>query len=225
MIRKEKIEELKNIIEEYKTIKKEKIEKEEKDKFLKSEVYRYYLNDGTSIVRERLIKGGNDGSAAIIIPKLENGEILTIVEPRVHTELTVGIGFPAGYIENHELAKEGALRELQEETGYSSDYLIELDSFYQDEGVSSALNRIYLALDCKQVSNQNLDKEEKIKYMTFTKEEISELERLKYIMGVNTKLAIERLYSADLFINLKETNEEEISTEEKYKILKKIYEK
>ena len=221
MIRKEKLDQLKEIVEEFKTIKKEKIVKDEKDKFLKSEVYRYYLNDGSNIVRERLIKGGNDGSAAIIIPKLENGEFLTIIEPRVHTDLTVGIGFPAGYIENHELAKEGALRELQEETGYSSDYLILLDSFYQDEGVSKALNRIYLALDCKKVSDQKLDKEEKIKFITFTKEEISELEKLKYIMGVNTKLAIERLYSAEVISSINDVDGNKKSTEEKYKILKK----
>ena len=149
MIRKEKLEEIKQIIEEFKTIKKERINKEDKDKFIKSEAYRYYLNDGSNIVREKLIKGKNNGSAAIIIPKLENGEFLTIIEPRVFTDLTVGVGFPAGYIEEGENSREGALRELKEEVGYSSDYLIELDSFYQDEGCSEALNRIYLALDCK----------------------------------------------------------------------------
>lgn len=36
------------------------------------------------------------------MPVLKNNEILTIIEPRVFTDLTVGIGFPAGYIENGE---------------------------------------------------------------------------------------------------------------------------
>ena len=110
MIRKEKLDEVKKIMEEFKTIEVEEIDK--KEKFLKSKVHRYYLNDGSNIVREKLIKGNNDGSAAIIIPKLPNGEFLTIIEPRVFTELTVGVGFPAGYIETGEDAKEGAKREL-----------------------------------------------------------------------------------------------------------------
>lgn len=216
MIRKEKLEEIKQILEEFKTIKKEKINKE--DKFIKSEAYRYYLNDGSNIVREKLIKGNNDGSASIIIPKLPNGEFLTIIEPRVFTELTVGVGFPAGYIETGEDAKKGAQRELEEEVGYSSNYLIELDSFYQDEGCSSALNRIYLALDCKKIGEQHLDKDEKIKYLSLNLDELLELEKMKIIRGCNTKLALQLLIETEIFGNDK-------NTEEKYKILKKVYER
>ena len=218
MIRKEKLEEIRKILEEFKTIKKEKINKEDKDKFIKSEAYRYYLNDGSNIIREKLIKGKNNGSAAIIIPKLENGEFLTIIEPRVFTELTVGVGFPAGYIEKGENPKEGALRELKEEVGYSSDYLIELDSFYQDEGCSEALNRIYLALDCKKVGVQQLDKDEKIKYISLNLDELIELEKMKIIRGCNTKLALSLLIESEIFGNNKDLKE-------KYKVLKKVYEK
>ena len=218
MIRKEKLEEIRKILEEFKTIKKEKINKEDKDKFIKSEAYRYYLNDGSNIIREKLIKGKNNGSAAIIIPKLENGEFLTIIEPRVFTELTVGVGFPAGYIESEENAKDGALRELKEEVGYSSDYLIELDSFYQDEGCSEALNRIYLALDCKKVGAQHLDKDEKIKYISLNLDELIELEKMKIIRGCNTKLALSLLIETEIFGKDKDLKE-------KYKVLKKVYEK
>ena len=218
MIRKEKLEEIRKILEEFKTIKKEKINKEDKDKFIKSEAYRYYLNDGSNIIREKLIKGKNNGSAAIIIPKLENGEFLTIIEPRVFTELTVGVGFPAGYIESEEKAKDGALRELKEEVGYSSDYLIELDSFYQDEGCSEALNRIYLALDCKKVGAQHLDKDEKIKYISLNLDELIELEKMKIIRGCNTKLALSLLIETEIFGKDKDLKE-------KYRVLKKVYEK
>ena len=218
MIRKEKLEEIRKILEEFKTIKKEKINKKDSDKFIKSEAYRYYLNDGSNIVREKLIKGKNNGSAAIIIPKLENGEFLTIIEPRVFTELTVGVGFPAGYIEQGENPKEGALRELNEEVGYSSDYLVELDSFYQDEGCSEALNRIYLALDCKKVGTQHLDKDEKIKYISLNLDELIELEKMKIIRGCNTKLALSLLIETEIFGKDKDLKE-------KYRVLKKVYEK
>lgn len=190
MIRKEKLEELKSIVYELKTIEVKERKVEQENKFLQSKAYFFKLNNGLIIPREKLIKGNKDGSAAIIMPVLKNNEILTIIEPRVFTELTVGIGFPAGYIENGEEAIVGALRELKEETGYVSKEIFELDSFYQDEGISSALNHIFLALDCEKEYEQELDKYEIIKYMTFTYEELLELEKLGYIKGCNTKLAL-----------------------------------
>ena len=192
MIRKEKLEELKEIIEQLKTIEIIKREIEQKKKFLQSESYYFKLNNGIIIPREKLVKGGKDGSAAIIMPVLSNNEVLTVIEPRVFTDMTVGIGFPAGYIENGEDANIGALRELREETGFVPNEMIEIDSFYQDEGCSAALNHIYLALDCEKKYNQELDKDELVKYMIFNYEELFELERLGYIKGSNSKLALEK---------------------------------
>ncbi len=191
MIRKEKIEKLKVIIEELKTIKVIKRNIKQENKFLQSEAYYFKLNNGKIISREKLIKGDGNGSAAIIMPVV-NDEVLTVIEPRVFTNLTVGIGFPAGYIENNENPKDGALRELKEETGYIAQNLIHLDSFYQDEGCSEALNHIFLALNCKKVCEQSLDKDEIIKYMLFNYEELLELEQMGYIKGCNSKLALEK---------------------------------
>ena len=192
MIRKEKLEELKSIVEELKTIKVMEKQIEQENKFLQSEAYLYTLNNGRTIPRERLVKGKKDGSASIIMPVVNNDEVLTVIEPRVFTELTVGVGFPAGYIENGEDVRVGALRELREETGYTTNNLIEMDSFYQDEGCSSALNHIFLALDCRKTCEQSLDQDEIVKYMLFNYEELFELERLGYIKGSNSKLALEK---------------------------------
>lgn len=189
-MRKEKLEQLKQIVEELKTIEVKDRVIEQKDKFLQSKAYNFKLNNGLIIPRERLTKGGKDGSAAIIMPVLSNNEILTIIEPRVFTSMTVGVGFPAGYIEQNESAKEGALRELREETGFLPKEMIEIDSFYQDEGISSALNRIFVALNCEKQFDQELDKDEIVKYMTFNYEELLELEDMGYIKGCNTKLAL-----------------------------------
>lgn len=189
-MRKEKLEQLKQIVEELKTIEVKDSVIEQKDKFLQSKAYNFKLNNGLIIPRERLTKGGKDGSAAIIMPVLSNNEILTIIEPRVFTSMTVGVGFPAGYIEQNESAKEGALRELREETGFVPKEMIEIDSFYQDEGISSALNHIFVALNCEKQFDQELDKDEIVKYMTFNYEELLELEDMGYIKGCNTKLAL-----------------------------------
>lgn len=191
MIRKEKIKKLKEIVEDLKTIEVISQEKNSEDKFLQSEAAYFKLNNGAIISRERLIKGKNklDGSAAIIIPLIDD-EILTVIEPRVFTDLTVGVGFPAGYIENDENPEHGALRELKEETGFIPEKIIKIDSFYQDEGCSSALNHIFIALNCQKISNQSLDEDEIIKYMLFSYEELLELESLGYIKGGNSKLAL-----------------------------------
>ena len=185
-MRKQKLEELKQYIEELKTIKFNRTS----GTFLKSEGYNCTLNNGVIIKREKLIKGSNDGSAVIIMPVTNNNEILTVIEPRVFTKETVGIGLPAGYVEKGEQPQDSALRELKEETGYVPENIIKIDSFYQDEGCSSAYNHIFLALNCIKKYPQQLDKDELIRYMLFSYEELEELEKLGYIKGANTKLAL-----------------------------------
>ena len=66
MIRKEKIEKLKVIIEELKTIKVIKRNIKQENKFLQSEAYYFKLNNGKIISREKLIKGDGNGSAGLI---------------------------------------------------------------------------------------------------------------------------------------------------------------
>ena len=162
------------------------------NKFITSIAKEYLLNGGMKVRREEILKNGKNGSAVIIVPMCGE-EFLTSIEPRVFTKLTVGVGFPAGYIEEGENPYDAAIRELEEESGLEASKLIELDSFYQDEGCSSALNVIYLALDCKKTHQQHLDKDEFVECMTFTYEELLELEKTGYIMGANSKLALHKI--------------------------------
>lgn len=187
-MRKEKLEELKRYVLELKTIDMKK--RNVPSRFINSEVYDVILENGNVIRREKLIKGNNNGSAVIIMPITKDNQILTVIEPRVFTNMTVGVGFPAGYIEKGETSEEAAIRELKEETGYVGSKLILLDTFYQDEGISSALNRSYIILDAERKYNQTLDDSEYIKYMLFTYDELLELEKIGYIGGANTKLTL-----------------------------------
>lgn len=180
-MRKEKIEELEKMIEQLKCLKKKKISEE--GNFIKSHVYECDLNNGQQIIREQLIKGKKDGSAVIIVPMLENGDVILTVEPRVFTKLTVGVGLPAGYIEEGETAKEAAKRELFEETGCKSmtDEFISLGGFYQDVGVSGAYIETFLAKNIRKVDKQHLDQSEFVKYFECSYDEALELVDSGYI--------------------------------------------
>lgn len=189
-MRKEKLEELKSYIEEFKTIKA--FESVEQPRFLKARQYKFLLGNGEIITREEMIKNNSSGSAVIILPVTKDNNTILVVEPRVFTKETVGVGLPAGYIEIGEESIIAAKRELEEETGYVSNNLIELASFYQDEGCSRAFNTSFLALDAEKIGLQKLDESEFIHYFECTFDEALELVDLGYIKGANSILTLEK---------------------------------
>ena len=169
-MRKEKLEELKQYIEELKTIKFNKTS----GTFLKSEGYNCTLNNGVIIKREKLIKGNNDGSAVIIMPVTTNNEILTVIEPRVFTKETVGIGLPAGYIEKGEDVKKAAIREMYEETGLT---LTPVDAgcyekpFFTSTGMTDETCAAVFGYLSGDVSNSHQEATEDIEVVLADKEE------------------------------------------------------
>ena len=101
MIRQEKMNELLEVFEQFKVCKVEGAYAPSGDGFIQTTRNKYTLNNGFTLTREIITKGGKDGSAAIIMPVVDK-EVLVVIEPRVATKSTVGIGFPAGYVENGE---------------------------------------------------------------------------------------------------------------------------
>ena len=183
---KEKID---KIIEEYKTIKLEKVTG---TGFLNIEKYKCYLNNNRIITREKITKNNRDGSAAMVLPLTTDNKVIVVVEPRVFTDTTVSVDVPAGYIEEDETGEEAAKRELQEETGYTTNDIKFLGKFYQDHGISAACNHYYLALNCKKKSKQKLDEEECVKQLEITIEELFYLLDNGYIKSLNTAYLIEK---------------------------------
>ena len=183
-------EEIDYYINEFKCLRKELVESYKN--FIDIEKYNCELKGGIVIPRERIVKGRRDGSAAIILPVTEDDETLLVVQPRVFTRSGVGVELPAGYIENGEDAKVAALRELQEETGFLTDDIIHLAAYYQDQGCSAAFNHAFLARNCKRVGEQNLDKDEFIRFLPVRVDEMYELADLGYINDANSIITMEK---------------------------------
>ena len=190
-MREVKLKELENYINELKTIKLEEIDNKGKG-FLSIKRYSCLLNNGQKIIRERIVKNGKDGSAAIILPITKEGNVLLVVQPRVFKSSTVGVEVPAGYIEENEDPIKSAKRELEEETGYVCEDMILLAKYFQDSGCSAAFNHCFLALNCSKQKEQHLDKDEFVRYFECTFQEALELIDLGYINGANPIIAFEK---------------------------------
>lgn len=189
MVRKELIEQLENLKNNLAVVEKKEITNS-KNGFLGVKTYECKLNNGKIVKRQKLLKNGIDGNAVSILPLTEDEETILVIQPRVFTKNKVSIELPAGYIDDNETPEEAALRELKEETGYVSKNLIKLAEYYQDQGCSAAYNYSYLALNCKKMYEQKLDKDEYIEYLKCSFDDLVDLLNDGYINDANSIIAI-----------------------------------
>ena len=185
-MKKAKLNELKSYSEELKIIKKELLQ--EDNGFLNIESFRCTLNNGKSMKREKILKGGLNKSACIVMPILDDAKTILVVQPRLSTSEGVSVELPVGYVEQNEKPVTAALRELREETGYVPNKMVYLDKFYQDQacGVAS-YNYGFVALNCKKKFNQELDESEYLKYFECDLDDAYELTQLGYINDIQSK--------------------------------------
>lgn len=159
--------------------------------FMDVEKYMVELANGMVVPREKIIKGGGDKSAAIVMPVTKDNNTILVVQSRSSTKESVCVEFPAGYIEEGESPEYGAKREVMEETGYLPQEMIFLDKFYQDQSCGvCAQNYSYLALGCEKVQGQNLDDNEAIRYFECSVDEVLELMERGYITDIQTKYTL-----------------------------------
>ncbi len=200
-MRKEKLEQLQDYIRKLRTVKKTLVSSEcvyDKDKkflkekeFINIEKYIVELGNGMIIPREKILKGGGDKSAVIIMAVTKDNNIVLVVQSRSSTHESVCVEFPAGYIEEGESPEDGAKREMLEETGYVPREMIYLDKFYQDQSCGvCAYNYSYLALGCEKMQEQNLDDNEAIRYFECSIDEVMELVEKGYITDIQTKYTL-----------------------------------
>lgn len=151
----------------------------------------YQLNNGQTIRREIVSPNHSlQGSAVCIFAVTTDQKILLVIQPRVTlpTKEKVNIELPAGYTETGETAIQAGIRELKEETGYITSDMRVIDSYYPSLGASSERIDLLLALNCKKVGEQQLDKDEFIHYEEVTQKEFEELLKLNKIMDANARI-------------------------------------
>lgn len=183
------ITELEKLKEELSIVSIRELPKTDKS-FLKSETYQVILKSGNIFTREKLVKGKREGSASIVVPITKDNNSLVIVQPRVFKNDPVSIEVPAGYLDPGENHLDAAIRELKEETGYVAEKIIELKGYYQDQGISAAINKCYLALGCEKKYEQKLDRDEYIKFLECKFSDLVYMLNNGYIDDANSIIAI-----------------------------------
>ncbi len=131
----------------------------------------HYKNPRTNeiLYREHVLAG----HAAIIIPETNDGNFIMIKEPRTPVGLTV-LAFPAGMIEKGETEEDGAIRELEEETGYRAKSIKKLREVYPAIGYSNEKTIIFLAKDLIKTKG-HLDETEDIEVLELPKGEVKQM--------------------------------------------------
>lgn len=161
--------------------------------FLKIETYKVELNNGEVIYRDKLIKNGGNGNACVIVPLVNDNQVLMVVQPRVFTHLGAQLDFPAGYLDSNEEHIKAAIRELEEETGYRANEMKEVAYYYQDEGVGNARNKIFIASGLKKVSDIHLDDDEYLESIIVDIDDLKELIDLGYIASGGATIGYDKL--------------------------------
>lgn len=117
----------------------------------------------------------HDGAAAIL-PITKDGNLILIKQYRYPISQT-SIEIPAG--KKDEVNEDGllcALRELEEETGYTSSNVVKFQDFHSCVGYSSEMIELFIAYDCEKVENPKKgDDDEFIELLEVTMKEAKSL--------------------------------------------------
>ncbi|QDP40531.1 NUDIX domain-containing protein [Radiobacillus deserti] len=156
-------------------------------KIINVQVDEVELPDGKTSKRE-IVK--HPGAVAIIaITKDQN--IVMVEQFRKPLEKSI-IEIPAGKLEPGEEPMTCAKRELEEETGYTSDHLEFITSFYTSPGFADEIIHIYAARNLSRLEVQkDLDEDEFVEVMECSLEEAEQLEKEHKIQDAKTAFAIQ----------------------------------
>lgn len=133
--------------------------------------------------------------AVCVLALTSDGKMILVKQYRKAIERTI-YEIPAGKLElgEEDTLEDAALRELEEETGYSSDKLTLLADFYSAIGFCNERIRLYLADNLIKVENPRpMDEDEVIELYEVTLEEALSLVASGDICDAKTIMAVQYL--------------------------------
>lgn len=149
------------------------------------------LPDGKISQRELVFHRG----AVCVLAVTPEGKMILVKQYRKSIERAI-YEIPAGKLElgEEDTLEDAALRELEEETGYSSDELTLLADFYSAIGFCNERIRLYLADHLVKVENPRpMDEDEVIELHEVTLEEALNLVATGEICDAKTIMAVQYL--------------------------------
>lgn len=144
------------------------------------------LPNGKTSKRELLTHQG----AAAVIPITKDNKIIFVSQYRKAIEKML-IEIPAGLIDEGEQPEETAVRELEEETGYTTKNLTFVTSFYPTPGYTDELIYIYFTDELELLSEVKLnDEDEFVELITLSLAEAKKHMKDLQIQDAKTNYAI-----------------------------------
>lgn len=144
------------------------------------------LPNGQTSKREIIKHSG----AVAVIPITEDGKIIFVEQYRKPLEKPL-VEIPAGKLEPGEKPHITAVRELEEETGYTTDDLTYITSFYTSPGFADEIMYIYLAKQLKLLENPvALDDDEFVEKVVLSLDEAKQYVKEERIHDAKTAYAL-----------------------------------
>lgn len=149
------------------------------------------LPNGETAERELVYHPG----AVAVIPITSDNKIVLVEQYRKPLERTL-IEIPAGKLEENENPLTAAVRELEEETGYTTTNLSQVTSFYTSPGFANELVYVYITNDLIKMENPPAgDDDEFVEIMEVTLEEAKKLVEEGRIQDAKTNYAVLYLHA------------------------------
>ncbi|MDR4226237.1 NUDIX hydrolase [Bacillus mojavensis] len=131
--------------------------------------------------------------AVAVLAVTDEGKIIMVKQFRKPLERTI-VEIPAGKLEKGEEPEYTALRELEEETGYTAKKLTKMTAFYTSPGFADEIVHVFLAEELAVLEEKReLDEDEFVEVMEVTLEDALKLVESREVYDAKTAYAIQYL--------------------------------
>ncbi len=101
----------------------------------------------------------------------DDNRVILVKQHRLGRDV-VTLEVPAGGIDENEDPKDAAIRELKEETGYTSNNVKLVKQIQVNPAIQNNICYFFIALNCKKTENTDFDETEEIEVVLKTKDEV-----------------------------------------------------